>query len=98
MPGFSVACGRAFYIRAVKESESLCPDQTRQNQWTGAISEAGIRARDRQVLSELLGWGIPVATVIGGGYDNDRAALARRHAIVIEEASRLWLERSRGSS
>jgi hypothetical protein len=28
-----------------------------------------------------------VATVIGGGYDDDRDALARRHAIVIEEAA-----------
>jgi len=25
-----------------------------------------------------------VATVIGGGYDDDRVALARRHAIVVE--------------
>lgn len=58
-----------------------------------AISEAGIRARDRQLLSELLRRGIPAATVIGGGYDDDRAALARRHAIVVEEANRLRLER-----
>jgi hypothetical protein len=27
-----------------------------------------------------------VATVIGGGYDDDRHALAQRHAIVVEEA------------
>ncbi|WP_027329396.1 histone deacetylase family protein [Marinimicrobium agarilyticum] len=53
------------------------------------ISEAGIRERDRQVLSELLRRRIPVATVIGGGYDDDRVALARRHAIVVEEAARL---------
>ena len=50
------------------------------------ISEAGIRQRDQHVLSTLLRRGIPVATVIGGGYDNDREALATRHAIVVEVA------------
>ncbi len=53
------------------------------------VSEAGIRQRDRLVLEFLRGRGIPVATVIGGGYDDDRQALARRHAIVVEEAARL---------
>ncbi len=53
------------------------------------ITEAGIRERDRRVLSELLQRDIPVATVIGGGYDDDRLALARRHAIVVEEAAKL---------
>ena len=33
--------------------------------------------------------GIPVATVIGGGYDKDHARLARRHAIVVEQAARI---------
>lgn len=54
------------------------------------ISEKGIRARDHRVLSELKRRGIPVATVTGGGYDDDRMALARRHAIVLEEASRVF--------
>ncbi|HAB05222.1 MAG TPA: histone deacetylase, partial [Alcanivorax sp.] len=31
-----------------------------------------------------------VATVIGGGYDDDRPALARRHALVVEAAHQLW--------
>lgn len=53
------------------------------------ISEAGIRARDQLVLKSCLELGIPVATVIGGGYDDDRQALARRHAIVVEEAYKL---------
>lgn len=53
------------------------------------ISEAAIRMRDRFVLSYLKSRNIPVATVIGGGYDDDRHALARRHAIVVEEAYRL---------
>lgn len=54
------------------------------------VSEAGIDERDRQVLIEILGRGIPVATVIGGGYDDDRKRLARRHAIVTEVASELY--------
>lgn len=54
------------------------------------ISEAGIRRRDNLVLAHLKQAGIPVATVIGGVYDDDRNALARRHAIVIEEANRVF--------
>ena len=54
------------------------------------ISEQGIRQRDRLVLGELKRRGIPVATVIGGGYDDDRMKLARRHAIVVEEAERMF--------
>ena len=50
------------------------------------ISEQGIRQRDRLVLGELKRRGIPVATVIGGGYDDNRANLAKRHGIVAEEA------------
>jgi acetoin utilization deacetylase AcuC-like enzyme len=54
------------------------------------ISEQGIRQRDRLVLGELKRRGIPVATVIGGGYDDDRMKLARRHGIVVEEAERVF--------
>lgn len=50
------------------------------------ISEQGIRQRDRLVLGELKRRGIPAATVIGGGYDDNRANLAKRHGIVAEEA------------
>ena len=53
------------------------------------ISLEGIRARDALVLETAIQKEIPVATVIGGGYDKDEQALARRHAIVVEEAHRL---------
>lgn len=56
------------------------------------VSEQGIRNRDRFVLEACLLRQIPVAAVIGGGYDVDVDALARRHAMVHEEASRLWRE------
>lgn len=55
------------------------------------ISEAGIRARDRWVIEYCaVECGIPIAAVIGGGYDRDVDALARRHAIVHEECSYVW--------
>lgn len=54
------------------------------------ISEAGILQRDRLVLGELKHRAIPVATVIGGGYDDDRARLAKRHGIVVEAACQLF--------
>jgi len=50
------------------------------------ITLQGIRLRDRTVLETCKKHNIPVATVIGGGYDDDQHALAERHAIVIEEA------------
>ena len=54
------------------------------------VSEAGIRKRDRWVLDRCVSADIPVAAVIGGGYDKDVDALARRHAIVHEECAYVW--------
>jgi len=54
------------------------------------ISEDGIRRRDRWIMDRCVGAGIPVVGVIGGGYDKDVDALARRHAIVHEEAAYVW--------
>jgi acetoin utilization deacetylase AcuC-like enzyme len=54
------------------------------------VSESGIRQRDRWVLERCVGSQIPVAAVIGGGYDQDVDALARRHAIVHEECAYVW--------
>jgi acetoin utilization deacetylase AcuC-like enzyme len=51
-----------------------------------SISEASIKAREEIVLRLCKQACIPVATVIGGGYDDNRLALARRHALVIEAA------------
>ena len=56
------------------------------------ISEQGIADRDRGVIERCRRRGIAVATVIGGGYDDDRDALARRHGIVIEQAFELQVE------
>ena len=54
------------------------------------VSEEGIRRRDRFVLERCVQAEIPVAAVIGGGYDRDVPALARRHAIVHEECAYVW--------
>ena len=50
------------------------------------ISLQGIALRDYLVLEQCKSANIPVVTVIGGGYDQDEKALARRHAIVTEQA------------
>lgn len=52
--------------------------------------ENGIRQRDRWILDRCVSSGIPVAAVVGGGYDKDIDALGRRHAIVHEECAYIW--------
>ncbi len=54
------------------------------------ITLNGVRERDERVLRHCLQRHIPVATVIGGGYDSDHERLARRHAIVVESAAHLF--------
>lgn len=46
------------------------------------LSLDGIARRDRYVISHAFDAGIPIAAVIGGGYDSDLHALSDRHAIV----------------
>ena len=48
-----------------------------------ALSDAGLAARDRFVIAACRRRGIPVASTLGGGYGNDVAAVARRHAMSI---------------
>lgn len=58
------------------------------------VSLEGIYERDRLVLEHCIQRGIAVATVIGGGYDRDHYALAKRHAIIVRAArdvARVWL-------
>jgi acetoin utilization deacetylase AcuC-like enzyme len=53
-----------------------------------ALTDAGLRARDARVLGWARTRGLPVAGVLGGGYDPDPDRLAARHAILFEEAAR----------
>jgi acetoin utilization deacetylase AcuC-like enzyme len=48
-----------------------------------ALSDAGLEARDRYVMRQARIRGIPLASVLGGGYGTDRWAVARRHAASI---------------
>ncbi len=45
-----------------------------------ALSDAGLDARDRMVMRLARQRGIPLASTMGGGYGEDRMAIARRHA------------------
>lgn len=51
-----------------------------------SITDAGMYARDRSVIEACLIEGVPIATVIGGGYDRDISRLAQRHGIVVQAA------------
>ena len=59
-----------------------------------ALSDDGLRRRDRMVLQFFRDRSVPLCGVIGGGYGNDVAAIAARHAILFEEADAV----SRGDS
>lgn len=54
-----------------------------------ALTDAGLAARERLVIDTCRDAGIPLACVLGGGYDTDIEALAARHAILFETAASL---------
>jgi len=54
------------------------------------LSDEGLALRDSAVIDHCLGRDIPVVGVIGGGYDKDRALLARRHAQLHFSANEAW--------
>lgn len=45
-----------------------------------SLSDEGLEARDRFVVSEARRRGLPVASALGGGYGEDQKAVAERHA------------------
>jgi acetoin utilization deacetylase AcuC-like enzyme len=51
-----------------------------------SLSSAGLLNRDRLVLDACLRRNIPIATVIGGGYD-DIKPLVERHSLVFRAAT-----------
>mgnify|MGYP003685267557 CR=1 FL=1 len=56
------------------------------------LTHGGIFERDRYVIQTCVRADVPIACVIGGGYDRDPRALARRHAIMHRAAARVWGE------
>ena len=55
-----------------------------------ALSEEGLRWRERLVLGTCLRAGVPVAGVVGGGYAAELDQLVRLHAILPQVATELW--------
>ncbi|MEM1265873.1 MAG: histone deacetylase, partial [Pseudomonadota bacterium] len=95
--------GDAGYLRAVAEAldrvlREIRPDLAFYNAGVDphvadrlgrlALSDDGLAARDRMVIDRLRAAGIPVAGVLGGGYDDDVPALGRRHASLFRAAAR----------
>ncbi|KXJ14932.1 uncharacterized protein LOC110238106 isoform X2 [Exaiptasia diaphana] len=56
------------------------------------LTDQGLFNRDVEVMRMSLYRGIPCATVIGGGYDDDVDVLAARHAIIFRAATKVWSE------
>lgn len=52
-----------------------------------ALTDEGIRARDSLVVRACRSAGVPLATVVGGGYGDDLDRLARLHSLVITAAA-----------
>jgi acetoin utilization deacetylase AcuC-like enzyme len=48
-----------------------------------ALSDAGLVARDRYICAMATRHGLPLTSTLGGGYGDDRLALAQRHARAI---------------
>jgi acetoin utilization deacetylase AcuC-like enzyme len=53
-----------------------------------ALSDAGIRARDRRVIEFADQLGLPLVITLAGGYATDALRTALLHSIVFEEAIR----------
>jgi acetoin utilization deacetylase AcuC-like enzyme len=58
-----------------------------------SLSYEGMRRRDTHVIRTCVDRGIPVAAVVGGGYDNDVSVLGKRHALVHRVCAQIWRER-----
>jgi acetoin utilization deacetylase AcuC-like enzyme len=54
------------------------------------IDDKGLFEREIMVLTYFKKKGIPLATVMGGGYSDDRKELAKRHSTVIKAAHEVW--------
>ena len=51
-----------------------------------SLTDAGLFERDKFVIQSCVDRKIPIATVIGGGYDKNRRELAYRHSFVVRAA------------
>lgn len=58
------------------------------------LTDQGLFERDVTVLQTILKRGIPCATVIGGGYNDDIEVLSRRHSIIHRAGIKVWNDRN----
>ena len=61
------------------------------------IDDEGLSQREMTVLNFFKKRDIPVATVMGGGYADDKNELALRHSAVVKAAHQLWSYAQRGN-
>jgi acetoin utilization deacetylase AcuC-like enzyme len=54
------------------------------------LTHAGIWQRELDVIGTCVKAGVPIACVIGGGYDRNAEALARRHSLLYRAAAKVW--------
>lgn len=57
------------------------------------LSDQGVLSRDRYVIESVMERNIPIACVIGGGYDHDHSKVAQRHSLLHQAASAIWENR-----
>ena len=57
------------------------------------LTDEGLFARDQTVLDCCVSRGVPVCSVIGGGYHRDLEVLSRRHSIVHRAATKVFSAR-----
>ena len=57
------------------------------------LTDEGLYARDLTVLDCCVSRGVPVCSVIGGGYHKDLDILSRRHSIVHRAATEVFSTR-----
>jgi acetoin utilization deacetylase AcuC-like enzyme len=55
-----------------------------------SLTMKGMRDRDYHVIRTCVDAKIPIAVVVGGGYDNDVKELGKRHALVHRVAAKIW--------
>ena len=56
-----------------------------------SLTDEGLAARDRLVATAARSRMIPIASTLGGGYGNDVAAVARRHAMTVRTLADAYL-------
>ena len=54
------------------------------------LTDEGLLRREMLVLDTCLAMGIPVAGLVGGGYDKDLDRLGARHSILHTAATDIW--------